>query len=48
MVKVVPIVIGCPGDGIKELGEDIRNLSNEKKILKIVGNYRRMSYESLS
>ena len=44
MVKVVPVVIGCPGDGTKQLGEDIRDLSNEKEILKIVGNYKRMSY----
>ena len=42
-MKVVPVVIGCPGDGKKQLGEDIRDLSNEKEILKIVGNYKRMS-----
>ena len=44
IVKVVPVVIGCPEDGTKQLGEDIRDFSNEKKILKIVGNYKIMSY----
>ena len=37
MVKVGPIVIGCPGDGIKQLEEEIRDLFHEKKWLKIVG-----------
>ena len=36
-MKVVTIVIGCPGDGIKQLKEDIRDLSREKERLKIVG-----------
>ena len=31
MVKVGPIVIGCPGDGIKQLEEEIRDLFHEKK-----------------
>ena len=44
MVKVVQIVIGCPRDGIKQLGEDNRDLFNEKKIFKIVENHKRMSY----
>ena len=44
MGKIVSLVIGCVGDGTKQLGEDIRDLSNEKEILKIVGNYKRMSY----
>ena len=35
MVKVVQIVIGCPGDGIKQLGEDIRDLFNEKEYSKL-------------
>ena len=35
MVKVVQIVIECPGDGIKQLGEDIRDLFNEKKNSKL-------------
>ena len=34
-VKVVQIVIGCPGDGIKQLGEDIRDLFNEKEYSKL-------------
>ena len=34
MVKVVPIVIGCLGGGIKYLEEDIRELFNEKKRFK--------------
>ena len=42
MVKVVQMVIGCPGDGIKQLGEDIRDLFNEKK--RFVGNHKSMSY----
>ena len=44
MVKVVQIVIGCPGDGIKQLGEDNRDLFNENEIFKIVENHKRMSY----
>ena len=44
MVKIVSVVIGCPGDGTRQPGEDIRDLSNEKEIVKIVGNYKRMSY----
>ena len=31
MVKVGPIVIGCPGDGIKQLEEEIRDLFHEEK-----------------
>ena len=41
MVKVVPMVIGCPGDGIKQLGEDIRDMFNEKEIFKIVGKLQK-------
>ena len=44
MMKVVQIVIGWPGDGIKQLGEDIRDLFNEKKKFRIVGNHKSMSY----
>ena len=44
MVKVFQIVIGCPGDGIKQLGEDNRDLFNENEIFKIVENHKRMSY----
>ena len=44
MVKAVQIVIGCPGNRIKQLGEDIRDLFNENEIFKIVENYKRMSY----
>ena len=44
MVKVVQIVIGCPGNRIKHLGEDLRDLFNEKEIFKIVENHKRMSY----
>ena len=36
MVKVVSIVTGCSGDGIKQLEEDIRDLFNEMERLKIV------------
>ena len=36
MVKVVPIVIGCSGDGIKQLDEDIRDLFIEMERFKIV------------
>ena len=36
MVKVVPIVIGCLGRGIKQLEEDIRDLFDEKERFKIV------------
>ena len=36
MVKVVPIVIGCPRDGIKPLGEDIRDLFHEIIIMIIL------------
>ena len=36
MVKVVPIVIGCLGRGMKQLEEDIRDLFDEKERLKIV------------
>ena len=43
MVKVVQIVIGCSGDGIKQLGEDNRELFKEKEIFKIVENLKRMS-----
>ena len=43
-VKVVQIVTGCSGDGTKQLGEDIRDLFNEKEILKNVANYKRISY----
>ena len=42
MVKVVPIVIGCPGDGIKHLEEDVRDLLNEKDKLKIVGKLQKI------
>ena len=41
MVKVIPMVIGCPGDGIKQLGEDIRDMFNEKEIFKIVGKLQK-------
>ena len=41
MVKVVPMVTGCPGDGIKQLGEDIRDMFNEKEIFKIVGKLQK-------
>ena len=44
MVKVVQIGIVCPGDRIKQLGEDIRDLFNEKETFKIVENHKRMSY----
>ena len=44
MVKVVQIVIGCPGNRIKQLGEDINDLFNEKEIFKTVENHKRMSY----
>ena len=36
MVKVVPIVIGCSGDGIKQLDEDIRDLFIKMERFKIV------------
>ena len=48
MVKVVQIVIGCPGNGIKQLGEDIRDLFNKKEIFKILENRKRMSYVKAS
>ena len=48
MVKVVQIVIGCPGNGIKQLGEDIRDLFNKKQIFKILENHKRMSYVKAS
>ena len=44
MVKVVQIVIGCPGNRIKQLGEDTRDLFNEEEIFKTVENHKRMSY----
>ena len=44
MVEVVQIGIVCPGDRIKQLGEDIRDLFNEKETFKIVENHKRMSY----
>ena len=34
-VKVVQIVTGCSGDGTKQLGEDIRDLFNEKEYSKL-------------
>ena len=43
MVKVVQIVIGCPGNRIKQLGEDINDLFSEKEIFKTVENHKRMS-----
>ena len=48
MVKVVQIVIECPENGIKQLGEDIRDLSNKKEIFKILENHKRMSYVKAS
>ena len=36
MEKVVPIVIGCLGRGIKQLEEDIRDLFDEKEKFTIV------------
>ena len=36
IVEVAPIVIGCPGVGIKQLEEDIRSLFNEMERLKNV------------
>lgn len=40
MIKVVLIVIGCPGDQIKQL-EDIRDLFKEKERFKIVGKLQK-------
>ena len=34
-MKVLPTEIGCSGDGIKQLEEDIKDLFNEKERLKI-------------
>ena len=41
MVKVLPIVIGCLGGGIKQLEEDIRDLFNEKERFKIVNKIQK-------
>ena len=41
MVKVVPIVIGCLGGGIKQFEEDIRDLFDEKERFKIVGKIQK-------
>ena len=41
MVKVVPIVTGCLGDGIKQFEKDIRDLFITKKRLKIVSEVQK-------
>ena len=42
MVKVVPIVTGCLGGGIKQLQEDIRDFFNEKERFNIANEMQKI------